>query len=305
MGNGIIGFYNNRIKKEWKTAFYASLVISMLTHIYKFTNTLPNHDALYNIYCDQNMIGLGRWLLAPACMFSSFFDLPWLTGLLAIFLILLVFSLLMLFQSRLTMQIYGTAYSYKLNQGLLYVYKLVLFYFWAQGILQILGSFGSGFLQLIAAVCEGAACIILALLFGSYAKEMGRPSKETVHAFYKNLLTPTGRLALKEQALSGASYSAPGGQNVSSGARERSFSGSEDHSLEVKTLKLFDAGNADLPDRFELLGETSFSGDEGDPARIMKVAVLKDSLSNRKLLRLTGLDVQENQARRLLNDLDA
>ena len=85
MGNGIIGFYNNRIKKEWKTAFYASLVISMLTHIYKFTNTLPNHDALYNIYCDQNMIGLGRWLLAPACMFSSFFDLPWLTGLLAIF----------------------------------------------------------------------------------------------------------------------------------------------------------------------------------------------------------------------------
>lgn len=27
--------------------------------------------------------------------------------------------------------------------------------------------------------------------------------------------------------------------------------------------------------------------------------------ANRKLLRLTGLDVQENQARRLLNDLDA
>ncbi len=98
MGSGLIERYS-KIKKEWKTAFCVSFVIGLLTHIYKFTNTLPNHDALYNAYCDQNMIGLGRWLLAPACMFSSFFDLPWITGLTAmVFLSLSVVVLIEIFE---------------------------------------------------------------------------------------------------------------------------------------------------------------------------------------------------------------
>ena len=87
MGTGLTEFYNKKIRAEWKLAFKASFIIGLLTHVYKFTNTLPNHDALYNAYCDQNMINLGRWLLAPACMFSSYFDLPWLTGLVALLFI--------------------------------------------------------------------------------------------------------------------------------------------------------------------------------------------------------------------------
>lgn len=84
MGNGLIELYKNKIRSEWKLGFFASFIIGLFTHIYKFVNYLPNHDALYNVYCDQNMISLGRWLLAPACMFSSFFDLPWITGLIAV-----------------------------------------------------------------------------------------------------------------------------------------------------------------------------------------------------------------------------
>ena len=38
---------------------------------------------------------------------------------------------------------------------------------------------------------------------------------------------------------------------------------------------------------------------------LVRPRVVDAGYANRKLLRLTGLDVQENQARRLLNDLDA
>ena len=51
-------------------------------HIFKFTNTLPNHDSLFNVYADQNVIGSGRWFLQYACGISSYFDLPWMNGLL-------------------------------------------------------------------------------------------------------------------------------------------------------------------------------------------------------------------------------
>lgn len=68
-------------------AFISTLVIGLCTHIYKFTNTLPNHDSLFNFYSDQNVLGMGRWLLSIACGASSYFDLPWVNGLLSLLFI--------------------------------------------------------------------------------------------------------------------------------------------------------------------------------------------------------------------------
>lgn len=85
MGEGLIRFYHTRIKKEWKMAFAAAFLTGLLIHIYKFTNTLPGHDSLFNVYSSQNMVKLGRWFLAAACSFSSYFDLPWVTGLISLF----------------------------------------------------------------------------------------------------------------------------------------------------------------------------------------------------------------------------
>lgn len=84
MGETILIFYRSRVKKNWKIAFYAVLVIGLLTHLYKFTNTLLNHDALFHTYTPQNAIGSGRWFLTVACGLSSFFDLPWVNGLLSL-----------------------------------------------------------------------------------------------------------------------------------------------------------------------------------------------------------------------------
>ena len=84
MGSEVLAFYNKNIKKSWKTAFYSAFFIGLLVHIYKFTNLLPNHDSLYNFYSTQNMVASGRWFLSIACGFSSYFDLPWVNGVLSL-----------------------------------------------------------------------------------------------------------------------------------------------------------------------------------------------------------------------------
>lgn len=77
-------FRLSELNQNIKTAFLSTIIIGLLIHIYKFTNTLPNHDSVYNYYSDQNVVGSGRWLLSIACGFSSYFDLPWINGLLSI-----------------------------------------------------------------------------------------------------------------------------------------------------------------------------------------------------------------------------
>ena len=79
--------YKSRVKREWKITFCMTFVIGLLVHIYKFVNYLPNHDSIWNFYSDQNMIGSGRWFLSVACAFTSYFDLPWVIGLVSIALI--------------------------------------------------------------------------------------------------------------------------------------------------------------------------------------------------------------------------
>lgn len=83
MGESIINFYKTKIKREYKIAFVVSIIAALIIHIYKFTNTLPNHDSLYNYYSDQNGLGSGRWALSLACGISSYFDLPWINGLMS------------------------------------------------------------------------------------------------------------------------------------------------------------------------------------------------------------------------------
>ena len=87
MGASLINFSRNKVKWQWKVAFTATLIIGLLIHLYKFTNTLLNHDSVYNFYSNQNMVGSGRWFLSIACGASSYFDLPWVNGILSITLI--------------------------------------------------------------------------------------------------------------------------------------------------------------------------------------------------------------------------
>lgn len=83
MGNGIVEFYKTKIKKTYKIAFFSTIIVFLMIHFYKIANTLPNHDSVYNYYSSQDMTGSGRWALSLACGISSYYDLPWINGLMS------------------------------------------------------------------------------------------------------------------------------------------------------------------------------------------------------------------------------
>ncbi len=64
--------------------FVCTFALGLAAHMYKLTNWLPNWDSLVFRYDAQNMIHLGRWFLSAACAASSYYDLPWLCGLLTL-----------------------------------------------------------------------------------------------------------------------------------------------------------------------------------------------------------------------------
>lgn len=84
MGECFIRFYQNKVKKSWKIAFVSAFVLGLLIHLYKLTNVLLVSDSLYNFYSSQNMVASGRWFLSVACALGSYFDLPWLNGVLSL-----------------------------------------------------------------------------------------------------------------------------------------------------------------------------------------------------------------------------
>ena len=75
----------NKLKEEqYKIPFMSGLVIGLITHMFMIVNKFPNGDSMTNFYFDQNMVTSGRWFLTIACGISSFYDLNFVNGLLAI-----------------------------------------------------------------------------------------------------------------------------------------------------------------------------------------------------------------------------
>lgn len=64
-------------------SFASVLFFGLLAHAFVFTNYLPNWDGLNNLHDPQNTIHLGRCFLTLACGISSYYDLPWVNGLLS------------------------------------------------------------------------------------------------------------------------------------------------------------------------------------------------------------------------------
>lgn len=72
------------IPTQWKFSFFTAIIVGLAVHLYKLANWIPNWDSLVFRYDPQNMVAMGRWFLPVVCSPSSFYDLPWLNGLLAI-----------------------------------------------------------------------------------------------------------------------------------------------------------------------------------------------------------------------------
>lgn len=74
----------NRIRKEWLICFAAAFGIGVVAHFYKLVNWLPNWDSVIFLHHDMNQTKVGRWFLSFLCGIGSYYDLPWVNGLLSL-----------------------------------------------------------------------------------------------------------------------------------------------------------------------------------------------------------------------------
>lgn len=67
-----------------QTAFFSAIIVGLLAHGYAMTNHFLTYDSMWNLYSNQDMISSGRQFLQYACGIGSYFDLPWVNGLLSL-----------------------------------------------------------------------------------------------------------------------------------------------------------------------------------------------------------------------------
>ncbi|MEK4424086.1 glucosyltransferase domain-containing protein [Solibacillus sp. FSL K6-1523] len=90
-----------KISREYKLAFIITVIFGTLTHLFIFTNRIPNHDSLHSFYHNQSILYSGRFTLGPAASLSSYFDLPWIIGILSVvYLSILVTLIVALFDIK-------------------------------------------------------------------------------------------------------------------------------------------------------------------------------------------------------------
>ena len=80
----VLNSIKKNIPSQWKACVFAALIAGLFAHLYKITNWTPNWDSLVFRYDYQDMTELGRWFLHIVCAISSFYDLPFLNGILSI-----------------------------------------------------------------------------------------------------------------------------------------------------------------------------------------------------------------------------
>lgn len=99
MPDQLFSLFKTKIKKIWLYTFFSAIIIGIITHLFVFTNRLPNHDSMFNIYNTQAKVKSGRFFLGPASGMSSYFDLPWVIGVLSLlFLALTAVTIVILFK---------------------------------------------------------------------------------------------------------------------------------------------------------------------------------------------------------------
>ena len=78
-----------RVGSAEKTALFTALIAGYVTHLYAFTNIIPNSDGLSRVYDLQQMTVSGRWFLHYATALNRFTQMPAVIGLLSVLLIAL------------------------------------------------------------------------------------------------------------------------------------------------------------------------------------------------------------------------
>ena len=89
MPENLVNSIKTRIKREWIICFVSVFVFGLTAHLYRFMNWQPNWDAVVYRYDELNMTHIGRIFSKLSCMFTSYYDLPWINGLFSLVFIAL------------------------------------------------------------------------------------------------------------------------------------------------------------------------------------------------------------------------
>lgn len=237
-------------------------------------------------------------------------------GLVLLVLILLVGSniLAFLYYFKVLKMSYAFSLTYKTGVNRVYVYKYILFYMMYYAVISfwgvLTGLIGGDVMGALSKLAIGLVYVFLFVLMREYRDEVGNAEPQKVRdiALYR----------LEEKALGGAAPKAaaapraPRADGVRPAATPRpavsrrvgknagarlsaaiaavsdgeSFAES-DEELQAKVIKLFDADAEVLSDSFVVLGKETYTEKKDNPASVVALQVVKDSISERKILRCT------------------
>ncbi len=76
-----------RMPHNEKITFFAAAAAGLLTHMYMFTNKLPNHDDIGHMLGETYGTQSGRWFLPLLEKLDGSFSMPWLIGVLSILML--------------------------------------------------------------------------------------------------------------------------------------------------------------------------------------------------------------------------
>ena len=77
------------IKPQYYASFFGALVFGFIAHMPVFTHNFPVYDTFWNIYFNQDMITSGRQFLTFADGGTSYYNLPWVNGVVSLFFLAL------------------------------------------------------------------------------------------------------------------------------------------------------------------------------------------------------------------------
>lgn len=79
-GDALYACTKRFLNKETRIACITVICCAFLTHLFRFTNDLPNHDAFLGRFSSDDFTTLGRWLNYYVSKLDGRFSAPWLSG---------------------------------------------------------------------------------------------------------------------------------------------------------------------------------------------------------------------------------
>ena len=83
----------SRVTPQQRCAFFSCALAGYLTHLYAFTNLIPNSDGLSRMCDPQQMTVSGRWFLHCASSFTAFTQMPAVIGFFSVLFLALAAAL--------------------------------------------------------------------------------------------------------------------------------------------------------------------------------------------------------------------